>query len=192
MLLFQQFVVGSEAVNAGVNLLPDSNVAQQPDSSALKPVSDSLRITADTNVTSDDQLRSKIKYHAKDSIRVNIEDQVVYLFGNATVDYEELHLEADRIVIDMNKKQLYAEGTKDSLGYERGTPIFSQGDQKFRSNNIHYNFETKKGKIGYVITQEGQGYIHGDVVKKDPENNFFIKHGQYSTCDLDTPHFSIA
>lgn len=91
----------------------------------------------------------------------------------------------------MNAKLLYAEGSMDSTGHLSGTPDFTQGDQQFRSQNIRYNFQTKKGKIGYVITKEGEGYIHGDVVKKDPENNFFISNGQYTTCNLDTPHFSI-
>lgn len=191
MLVFQQLVVGSEAVNVGFSLLPDSTLISSPDSATSDSLNNQTIAFADTNVANDNSLKSKVKYHAKDSIRVNIEDQITYLYGNATVDYEELHLEAERITIDMSKKELFAEGVKDSTGKEYGTPNFSQGDQKFKSNNIHYNFSTKKGKIGYVITQEGQGYIHGDVVKKDPENNFFIKHGQYTTCDLDTPHFAI-
>ena len=38
---------------------------------------------------------------------------------------------------------------------------------------------------------QSDGFIHGEVVKKDPENNFYIKNGQYTTCNLDTPHFAI-
>src|SRR5207253_153760 len=69
---------------------------------------------------------------------------------------------------------------------------FAEAGQNFKSNSIRYNFDSKKGKINYVITKEGEGYIHGDVVKKDPENNFYIRNGQFTTCDLDTPHYSIA
>jgi lipopolysaccharide assembly outer membrane protein LptD (OstA) len=142
--------------------------------------------------SSDEVIKSKIKYHAQDSIRVDIEHEIVYLYGNATVDYEDLNLTANYIVIDMANKELFAQGTKDTAGVLSGTPEFSQGDQKFRSNEIRYNFQTKKGRINYVITKEGEGYIHGEVVKKDPENNFYIKNGQYTTCDLDTPHFAIS
>lgn len=158
---------------------------------------DSLHLSAgslstDTNASDEEVLKSEVHYHAEDSMRVDIESEIVYLYGKATVDYQDLHLKANYIVIDMNQKLLYAEGTKDSAGVLSGTPEFTQGDQQFRSNNIRYNFETKKGRIGYVITKEGDGYIHGDVVKKDPENNFFIRNGQYTTCNLDTPHFSIS
>lgn len=193
MLLFQQFVVGSEADKSGTELLPDSFPIAPSDSVALI---DSTSLSTDTLKASgtdetEEVIKSKIKYHAKDSIRVSLENEIVYLYGEATVDYEDLHLEADYIAIDMQNKELFAEGTKDSTGALKGTPNFSQGDQKFRSNAIRYNFQTKKGRINYVITQEGDGYIHGEVVKKDPENNFFIRKGQYTTCNLDTPHYSI-
>ncbi len=196
LLLFQQFDVGSEAKGSTISGInePDTNIFIAPDTTA-KITSEVIKvdtIVADTNITKDDALKFPVKYHARDSIRVNIIDEVVYLYGAATVDYDDMHLQSDYIVIDMNKKELYAEGVKDSTGELKGTPEFSQAEQKFRSKSIRYNFETKKGKIADVITQEGEGYIHGEIVKKDPENNFFIKHGQYTTCNLDNPHFSIS
>jgi hypothetical protein len=162
---------------------------------------ESYRLTADTDSLvinapdsmdkNDDDLKSKIVYHAKDSIVGELNEEVVHLYRDATVDYEDLHLKAGYIRMEMNKKELYAEGIKDSAGNIIGRPEFSQGAQQFRASTIRYNFGTKKGKIGYVITQEGEGYIHGEVVKKDPENNFFIRNGQYTTCENDTPHYAI-
>lgn len=185
MLVFQQFAVGSRLLE----IIPDSVPASL--SNSLQH-SDTLRIDADTLVASDNSLKSKIKYHAKDSILADLQNETVHLYGEATVDYEDLHLEANYIKINMGQKELFAEGTLDSLGKLTGSPKYSQGAQEFRSNALRYNFETKKGRISYVITQEGDGYIHGEVVKKDPENNFYIKNGQYTTCNLDTPHYSIA
>lgn len=185
LLVFQQFAVGSRVQEK------QSVEGFRADSDSVVTRTDSLTITADTNATSGEELKSKIKYHARDSIRVDIEHEVVYLYGAATVDYEELHLKANYILINMGQKDLYAEGTTDSSGIVTGSPEFSQGDQQFRSSTIRYNFDSQKGKIGYVITKEGDGYIHGEVVKKDPANNFFIRNGHYTTCDQDTPHFAI-
>ena len=140
----------------------------------------------------EESLKSKIKYHAHDSLTSDLSNEVVYLYGAATVTYEDLNLKADYIMVDFNKKEMYAEGTTDSAGVITGKPEFSQAGQNFKSHTIRYNFDTKKGKIAYVITKEGEGYIHGDIVKKDPENNFFIRNGQYTTCDLDIPHYAIA
>ncbi len=195
LLLFQQFDVGSEAFARTTPDIFYSTKDTVPAADSILKIegdtiiSDSLAV--DTNISNDGSLKSPVKYHARDSIRVNISEEIVHLYGAATVDYEDMHIQADYIVMDMNQKELFAEGLNDSLGNVTGSPEFSQADQKFRSSTIRYNFDSKKGKIGYVITQEGQGYIHGEVVKKDPENNFYIKRGQYTTCDLDTPHFAI-
>src|SRR6185295_1609428 len=188
--LFQHTVVGSafpsNAFNAEMFLADTDTIQPMIDTLAA----DSITVPVDTTEDSD-ALKSKIKYHARDSIISDIENEVVYLYGNATVDYEDLHLQADFIKVDFNKKEIYAEGSIDSLGRLQGKPEFSQAEEKFKSTSIRYNFETKKGKIAYVVTKEGEGYLHGEVVKKTPDNNFYIRHGQYTTCEEDTPHFAI-
>ncbi len=203
LTLFQHDIVGRETnyesdtnvrITGSSNYESDTNVRiTNSDSSELVPFvkKDSVVLRTDTGIDTE-SLKSKVKYHARDSIMTDMVDEVVHLYGASTVDYEDLHLKADYITIDFNKKELYAEGSRDSVGALIGKPEFSQAGQNFKSNSIRYNFNSKKGKIGYVITKEGEGYIHGDVVKKDPENNFFIRNGQYTTCDLDTPHYSIA
>ncbi len=189
LTLFQHDTVGSALV---VNNGFSNEVIADSDSVILKSDSVSIQINpSDTGIDSE-SLKAKVKYHAKDSIVSDLENEIVHLYGSATVDYQDLHMKADYIAIDFNKKELYAEGSTDSAGALKGKPEFSQAGQNFKSNTIRYNFDSKKGKIAYVITKEGEGYIHGDVVKKDPENNFFIRNGQFSTCDLDIPHYSIA
>ena len=161
---------------------------------------DSVFIPADTTTSPDsvayggdsDELKSKIHYTARDSIRFDLLEEKTFLSGNATVDYEDLHLRAARITIDWNKKEIFAEGVMDSSGAPVGRPEFSEGSKQYRTTTVRYNFETKKGKLTYLITQEGEGFVHGEAVKKDKYNDFFIRNGQYTTCDLDTPHFSLA
>jgi lipopolysaccharide assembly outer membrane protein LptD (OstA) len=188
--LFQHDIVGSTPSNYELDTTV-RNTNPESDTAALIIKTDSVVLNSDTTIDTE-SLKSKVKYHARDSIATDLIDEVVHLYGDATVDYEDLHLKANYITIDFNKKELYAEGSTDSAGALIGKPEFSQAGQNFKSNAIRYNFNSKKGKIAYVITKEGEGYIHGDVVKKDPENNFFIRNGQYTTCDLDTPHYSIA
>lgn len=136
-------------------------------------------------------LKSKVIYKAQDSIRFNIAEQKVYLFGNADVKYEDISLTAAYIELDLNNNLVFAESGKDTSGKETGVPKFDEGGQSFSAKKIKYNFETKKGKITDVITQEGEGYIHGETVKKDTSNIFYIKKGRYTTCNQEHPHFFI-
>ena len=40
-----------------------------------------------------------------------------------------------------------------------------------------------------MTTKDGDSYIHGAVVKKQPDNSTFIKDGYYTTCDAPHPHY---
>jgi len=67
------------------------------------PPMDSLKKTPDTlkivkKQSSD--LKSKVKYTASDSIRFDIITKKVYLYGQAAIEYETIHLKAGFITID--------------------------------------------------------------------------------------------
>jgi lipopolysaccharide assembly outer membrane protein LptD (OstA) len=137
-------------------------------------------------------LDSEVTYSAKDSIMFDVKNKMVYLFGDAEVHYEEITLKAEYIEVDQNIKEVFAKGLADSTGKIVGQPVFSEGGEEFKSQTMRYNFDTKKGRITSVITAQGEGHLHGKVVKKSPQDFYYIKNGGYTTCDQDTPHFIIA
>ena len=137
-------------------------------------------------------LEHTVTYDAKDSIHFSIKNKVAYLFNEAYVLYEDMSLYAYYIEIDFANNELYASGALDENGNVIGSPVLKQGDGVFRAQEIKYNFETKKGKITHVITEEGEGYIHGEQIKKLEDNTTYIKKGKYTTCELDHPHFEIS
>jgi len=159
---------------------------------------DSLNVPAQTTVSSDSSkvfksaLKSKVTYSARDSIRFEVENQKVYLYGDAHVTYEDTKLDAEQIILDTKNNFVTANGIIDSTGKRVGDPKFADGGQEFSSRGMSYNFETKKGKIKDVITKEGDGILHGEQVKRDSSNNFFVRHGKYTTCDLEHPHYYIS
>ncbi|MEZ5196094.1 MAG: putative LPS assembly protein LptD [Bacteroidales bacterium] len=55
---------------------------------------------------------------------------------------------------------------------------------------MKYNYDTKKGLVQKVITEDSEGYLHGGTVKKMPNNETNVLNGQYTTCDLEDPHFA--
>jgi hypothetical protein len=133
----------------------------------------------------------KVKYSADDSMIIDMESKKAYLYKNAVVIYGDMKLTAGYIEIDFNKSMIYSRGIKDSSGLLVQKPVSEQADEKFTATEITYNFKTKKGKIKDVLTQQGEGYIHGGGIKKDSTNVFFVAHGKYTTCDLEHPHFYI-
>ncbi len=173
--------------------------AQNPvDTSVTKISADTLSL--DSNKIDSIALKEKkkgpidlpIKYNAVDSIVYDIVNSKVYLYNKAEVFYGNINLKADYIIIDQIKKTVYAKGISDSTGKVTGKPIFTDAGQVYNSEEMSYNFETKKGKIKEVTTQEGQGYLLANDVKKNQYNEVFIRHGKFTTCNLPHPHFYIA
>lgn len=163
---------------------------------SIRIVYDSAGIPIDT--IRKDSTQSKplfddlIDYNADDSVRFSIQEKKVYLYGNGFVKYLTTELRADYIELDMDKKLAMATGVPDSVGKLKGTPKFKDGGQEFESTELHYNFDTKKGYVTEIITQEGEGYIQGKTTKKMSDSVYCVKHGMYTTCDEhDHPHFGL-
>ncbi|MCX6182442.1 MAG: putative LPS assembly protein LptD [Bacteroidetes bacterium] len=130
-----------------------------------------------------------IKYSATDSFDVDNDTRIVYLYGDAMVEYGTVTLKADYIEIDMAKNEVHAYGQRDDKGNYTKKSTFSDGGTSFESSRISYNFKSQKGKIVDVVTQQGEGYIHGHTIKRMPNDEVFISGGKYSTCSAPHPHF---
>lgn len=143
------------------------------------------------SVNSGTGISAKIEYSARDSIRFSMALQKVYLYGNASVNYESIELKAGYMEIDFNARSVFATGIIDSTGALTQLPTFKDGEQSFESDTIKYNYESKKGIIYHIYSQQGDAYLHGDKVKKMPNDEILVSHGAFTTCSLKDPHFEI-
>jgi hypothetical protein len=163
-----------------------------PDSSIL--ATDSLIVdTLSVHQRNDKKnvLEAEVKYTSDDSLSISLGEQKIYLYKNADVDYTNINLKANYIEFDMNTNTVTANGTVDTTGKVVGKPVFTQGSEKFDSDTIRYNFESHKGIIKYIITKQGEGYLHSDRTKRLEDGEIHISKGKYTTCDAPHPHFYI-
>lgn len=136
-------------------------------------------------------IETTIFYSARDSINSSLESKIIKLYGNAKIKYGEIELEADEIIIDYERSTITAKGQLDSLGQRVGYPVFKNGNEVYETRDIVYNFKSKKAKISEVVTQQGDGIVHGEVVYKNDKNELFTIGNAYTTCNLAHPHFRI-
>ena len=163
--------------------------------------SDSLLSLMQVDTTSNNEMDSTIQkseiettinYSAKDSIFYDLKSQKIKLYGNSKIDYGEINLEAYEILVNWNDKTLDANYLTDSTGKKIGKPIFSEGNQSYETDKITYNFDSRKAKIKGIVTQLDDAYMQGEDVKKNEEDELFISHAMYTTCNLEEPHFHIS
>ena len=138
-----------------------------------------------------DILKDEIKQYAKDSIKVDINEKKAILYGDAKITYQDITITAAVIEINWAKNTIHALHNIDSINQKIGKPVFREKNESFEADEITYNFKTKKCRINNIITNEGEGYILGETVKKVDDKSFFILNGDYTTCDAEKPHFSI-
>ncbi|MFZ4399806.1 MAG: putative LPS assembly protein LptD [Bacteroidales bacterium] len=134
---------------------------------------------------------TKIIYKSNDSLRFNIREKKVFLYNKADITYEKINLTANFVTMNFGKNEVFAKGVEDTNGVMQGLPVFKEEDKTFDSKELLYNFNSKKGLIKQVITKEGDGYVHGENVKKMANDVTYIKNGKFTTCDLEHPHFDI-
>lgn len=135
---------------------------------------------------------SPVFSEAKDSLIEDIggERKMIYYYGDVTVKYGDMELNADYIAYDVNARTVFARGTTDSLGNVKGNPVMKEGNSSpYEMESVYYNFDSKKAKIRNMITQEQDGFLHGSYIKKMPDNSINITKGKYTTCDCEQPHF---
>ncbi|MGK2861590.1 MAG: putative LPS assembly protein LptD [Chitinophagaceae bacterium] len=138
---------------------------------------------------SKDTLDSPLQYYAEDSVVVLIKSKKILLYGKTKTEYQDIVLTAPQVALDQQTQLLTALNSKDSTGMVTEDAIFKQGDSEFTSDTIVYNFKTQKGLTKNTITQSGEMFVHGEVIKKVDANVTFVKRGFFTTCNLDEPHF---
>lgn len=132
----------------------------------------------------------KIERSCNDSTIQDFKNNKIYYYGGAKVIYDNITIEAEFIEFDFENRTVFAKGLPDSTGKIYGTPVFTEGDQKYNSETMTFNFDTKKGIITKVFTEDAMGYIHGSRIKKMDDNTINIKSGSYTTCsNPEHPHY---
>lgn len=178
----------------------DSVYAQRPvlrPDNAVKALtlsSDTIKLdTVTKKSTGSATFTSKVTYSAEDSIKADLTNNIVFLYGKARVKYENFEIEADYIRLDQKNNSLFASGiTNPKTKVYTGKPLIKQGaEPPLSTDSLFFNYKTKKGKSFGVFTDVEGGYLQAAQFKKNQYEEGFFKRGIYSTCNLPHPHFGI-
>ena len=98
----------------------------------------------------------KVTYTTSGYIKQDTINKLIFLIDNAIVKYGEITIQADSIVFNTETNQINAMGKQDSSGIIINRPIFKEGSQEFKADEITYNFNTRKAVVKNIQTQETQ------------------------------------
>lgn len=135
-------------------------------------------------------LLGKIKYKAKDYVKLSQKDQKIYLYNEAEIYYQDTELKAGIIIMDYVKNEVYAGRIKDSTGTYSQLPNFKQGDQVVIPDSIRFNFDTQRALIWNSRTEQSAGLgslgqdamkVLATLTKKENDSVYFLKDGKLTT-----------
>ena len=156
---------------------------------SLKADTVTVRIDSIAPVKKKQPLDAPVVYESNDSTVFTLGGAAT-LYGSGKVNYQNIELAAEVISMNLDSTTVHAYGIKDTTGVEKGKPVFKEGDTSYDTETIRYNFKTKKAGITDIVTQQGEGYVTGSKAKKGANDEIFMEHGRYTTCDHhDHPHF---
>jgi len=175
------------------DLLSVNTYAQQKKNQPVS-VNPTIKNSKDTLLTDTLTKKSK-KSDIDDEITVTAEDSilyknnVMYVYKKGRVVYGEKQIDAGYITLDQTSKTVFAKGIVDSVGKFSGLPIIKDPkDGMLTADSLLYNFNTSKGKIFQVYTEQQGGFITGGTIKKQKNNEVHLKKVIYSSCNLPSPH----
>ena len=156
--------------------------------SLLTPPPEAARDTSRFKKTRVD-LDHVVDFSASDSIVLYGKNRGT-MYGNTKLKYGDIDMSAAQISMNLDSNQVTAVGVPDSVGELKGKPVFKDKSGEYEMRTMSYNFQTERAFISDVVTEQGEGYLTGGIVKKVDDNVYYYKDGRYTTCDNhEHPHF---
>ena len=91
-------------------------------------------------------LLSKVRYTAKDCVRINRKENKLILYNEAELYYQDIELRAGIIILDYKTNEVNAGRIEvDSVLVQY--PFFKQADNEINPDSIRFNFDTQKALI---------------------------------------------
>ncbi|MBM4171200.1 MAG: LPS-assembly protein LptD [Ignavibacteria bacterium] len=154
-------------------------------------IADSSKVdTTKTKKKSD--IDAVVTASAADSLFYDVKNKKMYVFGSGELKYKQTDLKSGKIFINYDTNDLEAFGIEDTSDTAKvkikQAPILAEGTDVYEGARIKYNFKTQRGFISMAKNKEETSRYEGEKVKKVDKDTYFIEHGIFTTCELDTPH----
>lgn len=126
-------------------------------------------------------LLSKVRYTAKDCVRINRKENKLILYNEAELYYQDIELRAGIIILDYKTNEVNAGRIKvDSVLVQY--PFFKQADNEINPDSIRFNFNTQKALIWNSKSGQNGMDIFAALTKKQNDSVYFIKDARVSTA----------
>lgn len=118
-----------------------------------------------------------------DYLRYDRARQVVYGLGNVVVDYQDLTLRAEEVLLELEPLEVVA----------RGKVVLESAGQVVTAQHLTYNLRTRLGSLEAAETRWRDPLVRDPIhiragrMEGNPEQRMCFSNAEVTTCDLDDP-----
>ncbi len=147
-------------------------------------------VKIDTIVPKQEVLNDVVDYYGEDYVYMHRQENKIYMYNKAYIVYEDMRIDAGMIILDYNKKEVYAKGIKDSVGNYSQLPVFVQGTNKVEPDSIRFNYDTQKALIYNSRTEQGEFKVKAEISKRENDSVVYLNNVKFTTAkDIDNPEY---
>ena len=147
-------------------------------------------ILTDSIPNKEPTLLDKVKYNAKEYVRINRKESKLYLYDSAELYYQDMVLKAGIIILDYAKNEVTAGRIPDSLGVLIQNPYFKQINNEIYPDSLRFNFDTQKALIWNSKSAQNGMNVYAAFTKKENDSVYYIKDAKVTTGgDLETSDY---
>lgn len=181
----------ADTLSASLDTTAIPVTAAPADTAALPSDTTAAPADAAKQLTNSSAVTEVVRYSAKDSIYLDMTTGLAHLYSDAKIAYQGAKLEAAYMELNLRASEVFATPVTDSIGELIGLPHFENDKDAFDAKEIRYNFKTERGLIREVTTVQDEIFVHGRMVKRYENDEIHIHHAQFTSCELEHPHFDI-
>jgi len=126
-------------------------------------------------------LLDKVKYTAKQYVRINRKENKLYLYDEAELYYQDMELKAGIIVLDYAINEVTAGRIPDSSGVLKQNPYFKQINNEIYPDSLRFNFDTQKALIWNSKSAQNGMNVYAAFTKKENDSVYYIKDAKVTT-----------
>lgn len=143
----------------------------------------------DTVHVDSDDFTDPISYHARDSIYMDIRNNIMYLYGQAELQTESINVKAGFIKVDLDGGEIEASYREDADSGKVEFPIFNVDGDEIRAHRVRYNLHTEKAFIEEVRVQQDENFLYMHRAKRHANEEIHFEKGHFTTCNQEEPHY---
>jgi LptD protein/OstA-like protein len=169
--------------------------AEVPDSIATLPmpaewdpaILDSLEtMAARGDLAPSDSLTTELGFsntetvgYSGNQLEFEVGSDTIYISGDSRVRYQNMDLAADDITFDSVNELVIA----------RGNPVLKDPGSEVHGDVMTYRLDNRKGLIYMGRSTMENAYYRGERIKRIDKDTFYVKDGDYTSCDAEETHF---